>query len=146
MTVQIRPAARGDAPALATMEAACFAEPWSPALVAADLMSAGSRAWIAQSADQSIGYLIGAQVLDEFTIARLGTLPAARRHGTGRSLLAHAIASARSDGVTAVFLEVRASNLAAILLYESAGFVVTRRRKGYYADGEDALDMKLELG
>jgi ribosomal-protein-alanine N-acetyltransferase len=35
-------------------------------------------------------------------------------------------------------LEVRASNQAAIRLYESAGFQLLGRRKGYYS-GEDGL-------
>ena len=127
------------------MEAACFAEPWSPPVIAGDLASSASRAWIAERDGQPVGYLIGAQVLDEFTIARLAALPAVRREGVGRRLLQHAMAEAHDNDIHAIFLEVRASNVAAIFLYESAGFFVTRRRKGYYADGEDALDMKREV-
>ncbi len=127
------------------MEAACFAEPWSAAAVASDLTSATCRAWIAEIGGSSVGYLLGTQVVDEFTVARIASLPNARRCGIGRTLLRHAIGCAQADGVTSVFLEVRASNEAAIQLYTSAGFVVTRRRKGYYANGEDALDMRCDL-
>jgi ribosomal-protein-alanine N-acetyltransferase len=43
-------------------------------------------------------------------------------------------------------LEVRASNEAAIGLYESLGFVVKGRRRGYYErEGEDALLMEAPL-
>jgi ribosomal-protein-alanine N-acetyltransferase len=38
-------------------------------------------------------------------------------------------------------LEVRASNIAAIGLYESAGFTKFNVRARYYADGEDAVEM-----
>jgi ribosomal-protein-alanine N-acetyltransferase len=143
--VTIRVATQADAPTLAALEIACFAEPWSAGVIAGDLNSSMSRAWLAESAGVPTGYLIGAQVLDEFTVARLASVPGSRRTGTGRALLRHAIASARASGVIAIFLEVRASNVPAICLYESEGFVITRRRKGYYADGEDALDMKLTL-
>ncbi len=143
--MEIRRATAVDAPVLAALERACFAEPWSLESVAADLASPLARAWIAHEADVPVGYLIGTQVVDEFTVARIASLPSSRRRGIGRALLDRAIATARASGVTVVFLEVRAGNVPAIALYESVGFVATRRRKGYYADGEDALDMRWEL-
>ena len=49
---------------------------------------------------------------------------------------------ANKVGYSEVTLEVRASNVAAIGLYERHGLTVLGRRKGYYADtGEDALIM-----
>ena len=52
----------------------------------------------------------------------------------------------RSRGVTLAFLEVRPSNTEALGLYESLGFSVIGRRKGYYFDtGEDALVMETRL-
>ena len=45
-----------------------------------------------------------------------------------------------------VFLEVRPTNAEALRLYESLGFQVIGRRKGYYFDtGEDALVMEARL-
>ena len=47
-----------------------------------------------------------------------------------------------------VFLEVRPSNLHAIALYQSLGFVEVGRRRGYYqaeVGREDALVLKLSL-
>jgi ribosomal protein S18 acetylase RimI-like enzyme len=44
-----------------------------------------------------------------------------------------------------VLLEVRQSNEGAQSLYEAAGFVVHGERRGYYGDGEAALEMRLEL-
>ena len=54
------------------------------------------------------------------------------------------ISQAERQGAKEMFLEVRASNVAAIGIYECAGFNETGRRKGYYpADGgrEDAILM-----
>ncbi len=143
--MEIRRATPADAPILAALEAACFGQPWSAAAVSGDLATAVSRAWIAQNGDGPCGYVLGTLVVDEFTIARIASVPAHRRAGVGRALLHHALACARRDGATAAFLEVRASNVAAIALYTSAGFTVSRRRRAYYADGEDALDMRGEL-
>ena len=48
--------------------------------------------------------------------------------------------------MTLAFLEVRPTNAEALGLYESFGFRVIGRRKGYYFDtGEDALVMEARL-
>jgi ribosomal protein S18 acetylase RimI-like enzyme len=45
-----------------------------------------------------------------------------------------------------VLLEVRPSNVEALALYESRGFKVVGRRRGYYYDtGEDALVMEASV-
>ena len=50
----------------------------------------------------------------------------------------------RSGG--SALLEVRASNAAAIAMYQRhLGFATVGRRRGYYADGEDALLMALPM-
>ena len=75
-------------------------------------------------------------------------MPDARREGLGRALLRHFVDDARNLHVEQIFLEVRASNVAAIGLYESEGFAPVARRVGYYpgaaADDprEDALVMR----
>lgn len=51
----------------------------------------------------------------------------------------------RRDGAESVLLEVRASNEAALRLYDSLGFQRVGLRRRYYADGEDALLMTLLL-
>jgi ribosomal-protein-alanine N-acetyltransferase len=52
---------------------------------------------------------------------------------------------ARSRGCRAAFLEVRASNAAALGLYRGLGFIQTGIRSGYYSDGEDAVEMRHSL-
>ena len=48
--------------------------------------------------------------------------------------------------MASVFLEVAAANGPAGLLYEGAGFVRCGVRRRYYADGGDALVLRLSLG
>lgn len=66
----------------------------------------------------------------EAELLNLAVRPEARRRGVGRALLA--LLAGRK-----VWLEVRASNAAAIRFYESQGFRVCGRRKGYYRDPEE---------
>jgi ribosomal-protein-alanine N-acetyltransferase len=56
------------------------------------------------------------------------------------------VACARN--ILRVFLEVRASNVAALALYHSAGFIRIGVRRGYYQNAsgsEDAITMACEL-
>jgi ribosomal-protein-alanine acetyltransferase len=75
----------------------------------------------------------------EREILNLAVDPAERRKGLARGLLRDALG--RTKG--AWFLEVRASNAAAIQLYESAGFQRAGRRPDYYDNpAEDAIVMR----
>lgn len=63
-----------------------------------------------------------------------------RRKGVGRALLTDALAWAPSAGIKRVELYVYARNAPAIALYESLGFVVEGRRKGFIHEGDAYLD------
>ena len=86
-------------------------------------------------------------VLDEATLFNIAVDPAYQRRGLGRELLEHVIDEVEKRGVT-LWLEVRASNAAAIALYESVGFNEATIRRNYYptVDGrEDAIIMALPI-
>jgi len=63
--------------------------------------------------------------------------PAARGQGLGRRLLADAETLARAGGARGLRLEVRADNVAAVGLYEAAGYRRVAALPGYYEDGGD---------
>ena len=76
---------------------------------------------------------------DEREILNLAVEPARRKQGIARALWL----AERKHPAKAWFLEVRASNTAAIACYRSLGFELAGRRKKYYANPvEDALVMK----
>jgi len=75
----------------------------------------------------------------EREILNLAVDPAERRCGVARGLLGDALARDKCKW----FLEVRASNTAAIRLYESAGFELAGRRPDYYREPvEEAIVMR----
>lgn len=86
-----------------------------------------------------VGAALGQVLLDEGHVLDLAVTPSARGRGIGGVLLAALLDGLRERGATAHTLEVRPTNLAALALYRSAGFVVEGRRPRYYPDGEDAL-------
>ncbi len=115
-----------------------------PAL-AEELARPGTIAIGARVEGQLLGVLVAVAILDEAEIHAVAVRPEARRRGLGRALVAAALDDAASRGVTKVFLEVRAGNLAAQQLYLGLGFHPLGVRARYYADGEDALQLALEL-
>jgi ribosomal-protein-alanine N-acetyltransferase len=63
-----------------------------------------------------------------------------RRHGIGSALVAACMTWAANAGAATVRLEVRASNTAALALYQRYGFSTTGVRRAYYSvPVEDAL-------
>jgi ribosomal-protein-alanine N-acetyltransferase len=104
-----------------------------------------TRAWVAREAGEVVGYLLAWHVLDELHVLQVATAHARRRRGVGRGLVDTALAYATGARVRLVLLEVRRSNAAALALYRRVGFAEVNVRKGYYTDGEDAVEMQLLL-
>jgi ribosomal-protein-alanine N-acetyltransferase len=79
------------------------------------------------------------QILEEAHITLLAINPQFRNQGLGQSLLTALLYLASQQQLERATLEVRASNLTAIHLYQKFGFQVAGRRPRYYPDQEDAL-------
>lgn len=91
-------------------------------------------------ADELTAYLSFYHAADEMEIVNLAVLPAHRRKGLAKRLLGIVLQASRKMGIQKVLLEVRATNFAAISLYEQCGFRQNGARSAYYPDtGEDAL-------
>lgn len=92
-----------------------------------------------------LGYTLFWHVVDELHLLNVAVAVPCRRRGIGRALMADLLQYARQHDVVRILLEVRASNAGAIALYESLGFERFNVRAGYYADGEDGVEMSLSL-
>ncbi len=89
------------------------------------------------------GYLIMQIVGMDAEIQSLAVDPRWQRHGFGHALLADSLSLAVNRRLHRLFLEVRASNLAAQQFYLHRGFEIYGRRTRYYhSPVEDALLMR----
>lgn len=137
--IRLRPASLEDVPSLAALEASAMTGAWTEREIAEEARSSLARLVLAEDlAGDVLGYAVGWEVAGETQILRVAVGATHRRRGVGRALL-EALCAACGGGEAV--LEVRASNLPAITLYERAGFVITGRREAYYRDGEAALLM-----
>lgn len=129
----------------AELERLCFSEPWSERALALLLGESAYGVACVQNG-RVIAYGGMMTALDEGQVTNIAVHPDARRQGVGRALLSEMLREAQRRGLTQISLEVRASNAAAIGLYESFGFAVAGRRRHFYRDpAEDALVMLLGL-
>jgi ribosomal-protein-alanine N-acetyltransferase len=105
-----------------------------------------ARLNVARSRGQVVAYCNYWIVAAELHVHAIATLPNERGQGIAFALLNHAMCAAAAEGCGVAILEVRASNTAAIRLYQRAGFSVLYIRSHYYRDtDEDALVMSRQL-
>ncbi len=89
---------------------------------------------VAELGGRVVGFAVCRSVVEgESEVLSLVVDTALRRRGIGKQLMLEALSSAPGTW----FLEVRESNLAAIKLYESLGFVEIARRPHYYQDTDE---------
>lgn len=92
------------------------------------------------------GFLVARRVASDIEILNFAVRAESRRQGIGAALLRAATDWAKSIRAEKAFLEVRASNLAALNFYEKFQFRATGRRPQYYnAPIEDALLLAADL-
>jgi len=83
-------------------------------------------------ANEPIGFALYQRLFDEAELLRIGVVPDRRGEGWAAKMLTDQLEQFTGDGISRVMLEVRASNEAAIRLYQSVGFVTDGLRKHYY--------------
>ena len=134
--------ADADIDAVVALEAESFTNPWSRETLVWELANSDvTRAYVLRDDAGTIaGFCVCWVIFDELHINTLAIAAGARRRGLATALLRHVIEDAVASGAVKATLEVRASNAAALALYQRLGFSVSARRPGYYAKpDEDGL-------
>lgn len=92
------------------------------------------------------GFIAARVYVGELHINNIGVREGERRRGVGQTLLGRALSIGAHYGARTALLEVRAGNVIAQALYQSQGFNINGRRKGYYKEPrEDAFIMTRQL-
>ncbi|WP_461615182.1 ribosomal protein S18-alanine N-acetyltransferase [Clostridium sp. Marseille-QA1073] len=119
-----------------------FPIPWSLESIEKELTNKFARYVTLKNNDKVIGFGGMWVIFEEAHITNIALHPEYREMGYSHIILDSLESICKKEGVTAMTLEVRASNIAAQKLYEHHGFKVEGIRKGYYEDNkEDGLIM-----
>lgn len=130
---------------VAALELLCFSDPWSEKSIALELSNPLSLWLVAANGGQVAGYIGSQSVLGEADMMNLAVSPAYRKQGIAKALVLALIEQLKYAGVHCLTLEVRASNLPALNLYNKLGFSKIGRRPQYYEKPrEDALILRKE--
>ena len=130
---------------IADIEKRVFSDPWSEEVFISSV-SYGTELFAAKENGRVVGYIAVKTVADEGSIDNIAVAPEYRRQGIGRALMGFADGYAEDEDLSVMFLEVRASNAAAISLYGSCGYECYAVRKNYYSfPDEDALCLRKRM-
>ena len=150
--VRIRPMRAEDLPQVIEIEQALKGVPhWTRSAWGRVLDPGAARRRLVVVAEnpesgEVLGFAVAAVAAPEGELEAVAVASEWQRRGVARRLFAGLASALRLDEVWEVFLEVRASNYAALGLYAALGFTETGRRARYYADpDEDAILMRLSL-
>ena len=145
--VSIRPMTSADVHAVARIEQEAFTTPWQEETFEGLIGRDGLELLVMEDpAGTVVGYAVLWCILDQGELANIAVRPEDRGSGLGAHLLEEVLSVCRARGVASLYLEVRASNKAAIALYERFGFQDVGRREGYYQNPtEDARVMEVVL-
>jgi ribosomal-protein-alanine N-acetyltransferase len=144
---KFRPMQMDDVDVLMRIEPHIYSHPWTRGNFV-DSLNSGYSAWVLLRGQEIIGYALMMMVLDEAHLLNLSIAKSYQKQGLGRLLLEHMINISKNHRAANMFLEVRATNVSAIALYENTGFNEMAIRRGYYpaANGrEDAVLMGLAV-
>ena len=131
---------------IAQLETLCFSDPWSETSIASELASRLSYWLVAVEDGQVLGYIGSQSVLGESDMMNVAVHPDHRRRGIAEMLVTALSHDLKERDNVCLTLEVRASNMPAIGLYEKLGFVQVGLRKNYYRNPrEDALILRKAL-
>lgn len=143
----MRPMQVTDLDAIVSIESIIYTHPWTRGNFQ-DSLKSGHSAWVMIVDEELIAYALMMLVVDEAQLLNVSVAKPYQRQGFGESLLRHMIDRAKTANAATVFLEVRASNRAALGLYEKMGFAEMSIRRGYYPaehGREDAVLMGLSI-
>ncbi|PIR17452.1 MAG: ribosomal-protein-alanine N-acetyltransferase [Deltaproteobacteria bacterium CG11_big_fil_rev_8_21_14_0_20_49_13] len=144
MTVNVRPVVPDDVERISYIEDRSFSAPFSKEMYQTMVKASPPfYGMVAVEDNEPVGYLFYSIGADEMELLTIAVDESFRQRGIAKAMLDEMIDLAGRSSVISIFLEVRPSNVAALLLYKSFGFEQIGVRKGYYKDNnEDALTMK----
>ena len=145
--IAFRPMRDLDVEAVMAIETLAYPYPWSEGIFR-DCLRVGYCCWVAVDEKDVIGYGVMSVAADECHILNICIHSNWQGRHLGRRMLHRLLTLARGQDADTAFLEVRASNRAALRLYAAAEFCEVGMRNGYYpADHgrEDAIVMARSL-
>lgn len=143
------PITQDDVEQLMIIELACHPHPWSEKTFRSCIEGRYFGDYLTVN-NIITGFYVGEHIAGESTLMDICVPPEQQGKGFGKALLLQFFEHCRTLGTKSIFLEVRAKNISAQMLYINQGFTEISRRTGYYPSNsgfgyEDAIVMSKKL-
>ena len=140
--LKIRKMGVSDIGPLAYIENQCFSRPWSAKEFGHLVDESDALYLVAEAVDEKGSRKVvgtaGMRIISgEGDIDNVAVLPEFRNQGIAKKLMTELLDAGKKAGAEEFTLEVRVSNVPAIKVYESAGFVSEGIRPGFYEDPKE---------
>lgn len=134
---------RRDIPQVLKAEQECYSNGWTEDDFLRCLRQCNCIGMVSAVGDEVAGYMLYELDRSEIRLLNLAVVPAFRRQGVGRQMVAKLVAKLSGNQRTRLTLDVRESNLDAQFFFRALGFKAVRVVRGFYEDtGEDAFVME----
>ena len=141
----IRTMTAADLDEVLAIEQASFPLPWKRDHFLHEIAAPHSYPFVAECCGVVAGYVCLTSLFEASQILDIAVAPTQRGNGIAVALMDFVIGLAREKGAEVLELEVRATNTAAISLYERLGFSRCGLRARYYEGVDDAVQMEKYL-
>ncbi|MBQ5927411.1 MAG: ribosomal protein S18-alanine N-acetyltransferase [Clostridia bacterium] len=145
MNLTFRPWTIKDTFFIAKLCFALFIDAWDYGMVMKSFRSERFIGVLVEDDGIIVGFACGTTLFEEGEVDLIAVKEEYRKKGLGKQLLSCLEQEAKNRGAERTSLEVRVSNVPALLLYLNGGYRSVKVRKKYYADGEDAVIMEKKL-
>lgn len=147
IAVHIRWMIRRDMPEVLDIEGSSFEFPWSEEDFIRCLRQRNCIGMVAEFDEQIVGFMIYELHKNQLHILNFAVHPDFRRRGVAATMVDKLIGKLSHQRRNRILLEVRETNLGALLFFKSQGFVAESVLRGWYDEtDEDAVQMVYRCG
>ena len=146
MRVHVRWMVRRDLPEVVAIERACFEFPWGEEDFLDCLRQRNCIGMVAEHEKRIVGFMIYEVPKNRIHLLNIASDPKHRRLGVARQMVGKLIGRLINQKRSRIVLEVRETNLPALLFFRSLGFRAVEIRHNFYEEvREDAYLMQYRL-
>ena len=145
--VQVRWMVRRDFAHVLTIEETCFEFPWTAEEFLQCLQQPNCLGMVAEHESRIVGFVIYETPKNRLFVSNIAVHPEFQRHGIARQMIQKLVTKMIHQRRQKITIEIRETNLPALLCFRALGFKSTNILKNFYEEqSEDAYVLQYRLG
>jgi len=145
--VQVRWMVRRDFDQVLAIEKTCFEFPWTAEEFLQCLQQPNCLGMVAEHEERIVGFVVYETPKNRLFITNIAVEPELQRHGIARQIIQKLVTKLIHQRRQKITIEIRETNLPALLCFRALGFKSTNTLKNFYEEqSEDAYVLQYRLG